>query len=86
MMQVCQGHRGDGARCVLLCPAAQDWGAVAQHMLPAAWQWRALGGWSQAEPPRQPICTDFLNDLGTDLYTIQKTARSNSQIGLVEER
>lgn len=30
--------------------------------------------------------TDFLNDCRTDWYTMQKPARSDLQIGLVEER
>ena len=71
------------------CPAAQGWGAAAHHdVLPATWQWMASasqpGG--DTEPPRQPSHADCLNDPGTGLYTAQKPAGSNWQIGLAEER
>lgn len=64
-------------------------GAMAHHsVIPIAWH--QVAGASRlgdgTEPPRQPVCTDFLNDSGTDSYNMRKPARSNLQIGLVEER
>lgn len=76
-MWVCKGHRGDGVKVRFTMASspglAGPWHTMVcsqrlgsgQDQVAAASQ---LG--DGTEPPRQPVCTDFLNDSGTDLHTM----------------